>query len=89
MFYAKTKQLMVSVGVDSMGQVVITTESGHVIGLPYELFKVMFEPENDDSIEFFKALENRFTVRAPIFEFEQIKDDDGNIKGFRGKGSPL
>lgn len=86
MILFKTKPMAVAVGADLMNQAVVTTENGKTIGMPFEFFKALFEPENDDAREWMRAMDNRFNPKPMEYELEQHTDDDGRVK-FRGKMS--
>ena len=85
MILFKTKNILVSCGQDSMLQIVCTTENGRSFGMPIDMFKSIFEPENDDANDWLKAIENRYG--PPITEYEAaiIKDENGEVTGFKTK----
>lgn len=70
MIQFKSKSIKVVVGADAVHfmNVAITTEKGTTIALPFEVFKELFDPDNDEAIEWYKALDKKLHPVAADFD---------------------
>lgn len=66
MIQFKSKSIRVIAGQDVIhfANVAITTETGVTIALPFEVFKELFDPDNDEAIEWYKKLDRKL---HPLF----------------------